>query len=1274
MDRASRLMIERVVLENFKSYAGTKEIGPFHKCFTAVVGPNGSGKSNLLEALLFAFGKRANKMRLKKLSDLIHHSSEHPNLKYACVSVFFQNVIDTGEQTFDVVPGSGLQLKRKVKASGENSYYLNGSKSNFEAVTTVLKHRGIDLEHNRFLILQGEVEQIALMKPKGNVSEDGKTTTTGLLEYLEEIIGTNVYVDQLKATEEEIEKAGEDVTSSQLKVNQSTKDIQALEGSKNEAVERLKLEVDKYKINALLHQLMRRQNENELDTLQEILENARAGYSTAQQNWKQLKETHNETLAKFKEVEQDLKATSQAKEQDEKTFQGLMARDSTLTTQCSVLNTTLKEVTADKTREDTRYKKLLQEFSESELKVPQLQHKISEVASARARLAPRLDELEVQVVTTTETQRKQRQKLEQEILPYEAKLEETVSECRITEDKIRHMFQEREETAAQIAKLTSDIKATIDLIGTKELQINEVTPKIQETVRNIGQCQEALNQATTELNEVEQRLIFKQDEARRLERKNEKGESKNKLMVEIGKACTTGELRGILGRLGDLASIAPQFDIAISNSVSCLNHIVVESVSNAEALIDFARSRGLGKVNIASLEKMTQNFSTQAARPFRCPSAKVVRLLDQVQIEDKRLLPVFYYAMRDTLVARTVEDAREVAFGAERHRVVTLGGDILEASGAMQGFSNPRRGLMRTEAVKNMEDEAALSRVTTEINSLRQQQMSLKDHKSTLSHQHPRLVKERSDLEHSLRMMQDELASLRQKLSLYEKRRDQARRNSSALSDESIEELQKLIHAKETMKHKLSQSINVRREQIKQVQQSIDEAGGPEYIELKRQVQEVDSQRTKLETELNSSVSKVQQLDADIKKSTARLQDLEAKFITTQQQLEAYALEKLEIEDKATPVLERMTEASAREDMLKQQHSEMLAMSKGLEESFEKVKREADEWKQKIQENNSKTGHKKAEVDKLTNKLEAVRNEARVFLMEFESLFEPEAPQEGDEVVVEPMEKRFKSADFSVLRKNLNFEVGKNFTKIELDSFFSQFKDIRVLATRIEDECDKAGFSSNAITEYRRVRQDLEAREEELRSFKHIYELKRNLYSELKTERHDRFTADFKVISGKLREMYQMITRGGDAELEFADSTDPFSEGIVFTVRPPKKSWKKMANLSGGEKTLSSLALVFALHHYKPTALYVMDEVDAALDFQNVSIIANYIKSRTKNAQFIIVSLRYQMFELADRLIGVYKTQDVTRTVALSPCSLMESQSTNPIIQQTVRNLSGVIE
>lgn len=89
-----RLIIHKIVLENFKSYAEKKEIGPFHKSFTSIVGPNGSGKSNVIDAILFVFGKRGSKMRLKKLSELIHHSEKYKNLKSAKVSVYFKEIID----------------------------------------------------------------------------------------------------------------------------------------------------------------------------------------------------------------------------------------------------------------------------------------------------------------------------------------------------------------------------------------------------------------------------------------------------------------------------------------------------------------------------------------------------------------------------------------------------------------------------------------------------------------------------------------------------------------------------------------------------------------------------------------------------------------------------------------------------------------------------------------------------------------------------------------------------------------------------------------------------------------------------------------------------------------------------------------------------------------------------------------------------------------------------------------------------------------------------
>ena len=190
------------------------------------------------------------------------------------------------------------------------------------------------------------------------------------------------------------------------------------------------------------------------------------------------------------------------------------------------------------------------------------------------------------------------------------------------------------------------------------------------------------------------------------------------------------------------------------------------------------------------------------------------------------------------------------------------------------------------------------------------------------------------------------------------------------------------------------------------------------------------------------------------------------------------------------------------------------------------------------------------------------------------------------------------------------------------------------------------------IGRFRAKDREYKLREKELDDVTTRRDTVRKEFDDLRKQRLTEFMDGFNTITLKLKEMYQMITLGGDDELELVDSLDPFSEGIVFSVRPPKKSWKNISNLSGGEKTLSSLALVFALHHYKPTPLYVMDEIDAALDFRNVSIVAHYIKERTKNAQFIVISLRNNMFELADRLVGIYKTDNCTDSVSINPVEL----------------------
>jgi hypothetical protein len=139
------------------------------------------------------------------------------------------------------------------------------------------------------------------------------------------------------------------------------------------------------------------------------------------------------------------------------------------------------------------------------------------------------------------------------------------------------------------------------------------------------------------------------------------------------------------------------------------------------------------------------------------------------------------------------------------------------------------------------------------------------------------------------------------------------------------------------------------------------------------------------------------------------------------------------------------------------------------------------------------------------------------------------------------------------------------------------------------------------LAEYRRRVEEHTVRLADLNTALVARDAAKKRTDDLRRLRLEGFMEGFSLISMRLKEMYQMITMGGNAELELVDSLDPFAEGILFSVMPPKKSWKNISNLSGGEKTLSSLALVFALHHYKPTPLYVMDEIDAALDFKNVS-------------------------------------------------------------------------
>lgn len=247
-----RLMITRMILENFKSYAGIQEIGPFHKRFSSIVGPNGSGKSNVIDALLFVFAKRASQLRLKKVSELIHKSSNYPNLGYAQVSVYFQMIYDDdeSEDEFEVVPNSEFVISRIADRDNQSKYLINNKASTSTDVKNLLDTYGIDLENNRFLILQGEVEQIAMMKPKAPGPKD-----TGLLEYLEEIIGSDRFVEPIEEASKVLDSINEKRVERVNRLKQAEKERDNLNGSKTEAETYLELEKEIRKRENILYQV-----------------------------------------------------------------------------------------------------------------------------------------------------------------------------------------------------------------------------------------------------------------------------------------------------------------------------------------------------------------------------------------------------------------------------------------------------------------------------------------------------------------------------------------------------------------------------------------------------------------------------------------------------------------------------------------------------------------------------------------------------------------------------------------------------------------------------------------------------------------------------------------------------------------------------------------------------------------------------------------------------------------------------------------------------------
>ncbi|SGZ41327.1 related to Structural maintenance of chromosomes protein 4 [Hanseniaspora guilliermondii] len=1286
-----RLFISHLTLTNFKSYANEQIVGPFNENFTAVVGPNGSGKSNVIDSMLFVFGFRASKLRQGRLSELIHKSENYPNLDYCSVDVHFKYNYRDGFKKSDLEKDE-LVVTRKAFKNNASKYYINGKESSYTLVTELLKKEGIDLDHKRFLILQGEVESIAQMKPKAEKEGDD-----GILEYLEDIIGTSKYKPEIESCLVDLETLNETCLDKDNRLKIVQNDLKSLEAGKDESLNYITKERQVVLLTAEKLQLEMESMQAHIETL-----NSKVGEINREQTSK--KDELNSFTEDSKKFKDDFEQNNN--------------RISKLEANIFNMNGKLEDVSQKKifTEEKIKNHEKTQIKDQESLKAAKanLEKVITEVSKLEEEIEKDSKELNTLKGEKTSLQndyqiKKQALKdksvnlekditnKEQELAPEQQKISHLESEIILKRQEIQLLQQRKNKNKEKFFFLATKMKEIKDRIESSDKDLKSSKTTYQEKSELKAKCLADLKKKKKELNLLDAEC--NKNKQKYLEGKSSVNttETSNKIINALSKLQDQGRISGFYGRLGDLGVIDYKYDVAVSTAAPRLNDIVVQTVECAQKCIDYMRSNRLGYSRFILLDKLP-NFENAMNQNFsKILPSNSYRLFDLIKPSKKELLPAFYSILRDTIVAKNLNEAKRIAYSGQRRlRVVTIDGKLIDVSGTMSGGGRQKfKALMKTINSKN-ENESSLQQLfmTPEElkkleniykssysdyeNSLKEVNM-LQEQIDALSIEIPDLETKVSSLEFDLESFENELRNTNQQLKITEEQT----LNSENTCEDEISRVQSFIKVNEDEIETIKLNILPKTKEIENLKLAINEIGGFELDQQKDIITKNELRSNKLTARIKKNKLMVKKKSIDKENSHRLIKTLSEKLKNSDKILEASESEVADLNQVMQKLNEEKSKLVEEVSQLKTTNVQLRDKVVYFEEQITNIRNRIFQIKETLKSIINERSHLVEKYNKTKDKIANLKiRDVYEALEVLSCLPVKEAIVENHEAASQPENDDFDKMDVEQDSAETTHEKipscvatkeeenDENFMDVEreitnpktqlvplshieflnIESYKVDEMDISQYESEIaslQEFLDKSTVNLTALDDYVTNYRNFKVKQKELDdAIEHRDNVKKKC-EELKKKRYDEFMKGFNIISQSLKEMYQMITMGGNAELELVDSIDPFSEGILFSVMPPKKSWRNISNLSGGEKTLSSLALVFALHNYKPTPIYIMDEIDAALDFKNVSIVANYIKDRTKDAQFIVISLRNNMFELAERLVGIYKNENMTKSTTI---------------------------
>ncbi|UCF13339.1 MAG: chromosome segregation protein SMC [Thermoplasmatales archaeon] len=1169
------LYLKEVQMENFKSF-GKKLVVPFFPGFTAITGPNGSGKSNIVDAILFVLGPKSSKvMRAGRLTDLIFNGGKkHKNpAKFCKVSLVFDNSQRKMPVDSDEVVLTRMIRRAPLKDDPDNyySYFYINNRS-----ASYSKFVDV-LTHAR---ISGDGYNIV---KQGDVTSLVKMGSVDRRRIIDDVAGISTFDSDIKKAEVERGDVEKNLERIKIILNEITSQTRQLKKDRDAAY-RYKEQKDKlYETKAKIAHKKKREVENQIVEINRQIESYETEQKGLEIQRKVLKKQHTDLLQDLEGIEKKIgdAGGDESKEIKEK-IDSLRTEEIKLEEKINYSKDEIFELKNEKKELELTVGGITKELEELQSQNSRINNQIKEQQEKLDKKEKNLSELKDEIAQSDDTSMELTRELVKMREEYNEKQSE-IHEFKLKRDRLNDnidalglQIAEMQETKSAYEFELKDIDWQSDEF---HKDTKESSKKIRDLEKQIFQKKKKESELTEQQADLEKAILKLQREQSKLQAEYDALQSVhakyNQAVNAILRARDSGELKGICGTVAELAQVGKQYETSLEIAAGPrMQSIVVDDDVVAAEAIRFLAARKLGRATFLPLNKMIVGKPRAKALMAVKDEHSHGFAFDLVKFNDE-YKGAFWYVFGDTVIVDTLNDARRLMGGV---RLVGMKGNLIEASGAMIGGSTPKTHLSFGNVDRNKLDE-----LTRQLHTTIESQ-------DLLSEELASLKKEIAELESNLGSFKAEIDQRKQVPDLDVRKKEYKGK---------LEVLTKDLEAK--MKEKTG--LNSKKSEI---------------------VKTITEYETRLE-ELNlQKEEKGKHLLKTSKKELAReVRDFERKVSELQENLLKLRSEQETLQKKIELISEKKVEISQKMESNDAEIEEFKSSIQGLEESRAHHK---DELKALMTVEEQMTGKAKEFVgkrDEIYKKTVSVENELDKINTRSESYID----------LISRSKYRLPTLDGTL--KELDQEIALynvEITDKKLPNIESLKESIRVIE---ESMRELEPVNMRALEEYEH---QIERKKKFNEDILHLKDQKKNLIKlvkEVTSKKKERFFEIFDEINKNFKSIYSQLSEGGEAELLLENEEHIFDHGLTIKARPHGKKVLRLPALSGGEKSIASLAFIFAIQQYDPSPFYVLDEIDMFLDGVNAETVSRMIKQNASHSQFINVSLRKIAIKEANHVYGV---------------------------------------